>query len=202
MNTPALHNQSAITQLIEAFRCLPGVGPKTAQRMVLHLLEQNRDGARYLADKLIAAMDKVRHCNRCRNYTETDRCEICLSAQRDAHLLCVVENPGDVLAIEQTGHFKGQYFVLMGTLSPIEGIGPDEIGLNMLANRCGNDVTEVILALSSSVEGEATAHYISELIKQKGITVSRIAQGIPVGGELEYIDNSTLAHALDGRKKI
>ncbi len=197
-----MNNISTIDQLVEALRCLPGVGPKTAQRMVMHLLERDRDGARNLAANLSSAMEKIRHCQKCRNFTEHDVCRICASTTRDVSILCIVENPGDVIAIEQTGHYRGRYFVLMGTLSPIDGIGPNEIGMDELMARCGEEVEEVILALSSSVEGEATSHYISELVKLKKIRVSRIAQGIPMGSELEYIDGGTLAHALNGRKII
>ena len=195
-------NQSIIEQLVDALRCLPGVGPKTAQRMVLHLLARDRDGARNLANRLNVAMDTVQHCAECRNFTDKVICELCEASARDQQLLCVVENPGDVIAIEQTGHFRGKYFVLMGTLSPIDGVGPKEIGFDALMTRCNDEVKEVILALGSSVEGEATAHYISEMVKLKGIEVSRIAQGIPIGGELEYIDGGTLSHALNGRKAI
>ena len=197
-----MNNLSTIEHLVEALRCLPGVGPKTAQRMVFHLLERDRDGARYLADKLSQAMDTIKHCQKCRDFTEVDVCRICASSGRDANLLCVVENPGDLIAIEQTGHYRGKYFVLMGTLSPIDGIGPDELGLDDLVVRCDDGVQEVILAVGSSVEGEATAHYLSVMIKQKGIAVSRLAQGIPIGGELEYVDGGTISHALDGRKTI
>ncbi len=197
-----MNNLSAIDQLVEALRCLPGVGPKTAQRMVMHLLERNRDGARNLAANLNSAMENIKHCQKCRNFTENDICQICTSTTRDLSTLCIVENPGDVIAIEQTGHYRGRYFVLMGTLSPIDGIGPNEIGMDELLARCNDGIEEVILALSSSVEGEATSHYISELVKLKDIQVSRIAQGIPIGSELEYIDGGTLAHALDGRKVI
>lgn len=193
---------SAIDQLIDALRCLPGVGPKTAQRMVLHLLERNRDGAKVLAEKLYYAMDEIKHCQMCRTFTEKPLCDICLSSSRDDSLLCVVENPGDVMAIEQTGHYRGKYFVLMGMLSPIDGIGPNEIGIDALAERCKDGVEEVILAIASSVEGEATSHYISELLKRHGLKTSRIAQGIPLGGELEYVDGGTLSHALNGRKAI
>ena len=208
-------NQSTIDQLVEALRCLPGVGPKSAQRMVFHLLERDRAGAKNLATKLSTAMDSIQHCHQCRNYTETGVCSICASNSRDSTLLCIVENPGDVLAIEQTGHYRGKYFVLMGTLSPIDGIGPNEIGIDKLVQRCSQAtldgenipgesgyIKEVILAVSSSVEGEATAHYISEMIKLKGVSVSRIAQGIPIGGELEFVDGGTLTHALNGRKVI
>ena len=193
---------NAIDQLIEALRILPGVGPKSAQRMVYHLLERNRDGARRLANLLGHAMDVIQHCSSCRNFSETSICEVCRSEKRDDELLCVVESPGDVLAIEQTGHYRGKYFVLMGTLSPIDGIGPSELGIEELLSRCGDEVREVILAVSSSVEGEATAHYISELVKLREIQVSRIAQGIPLGGDLELVDGGTLSHAISGRKAV
>ena len=196
------NQESAIDQLIDALRILPGVGPKSAQRMVYHLLERNRDGARRLATRLNQAMDQVHHCQSCRNFAEETICAICQSEKRDQELLCVVEHPGDVLAIYQTGHYRGKYFVLMGTLSPIDGIGPAELGIDALLERCKSEVSEVILAVSSSVEGEATAHYISELVKLKGIQVSRIAQGIPIGGDLELIDGGTLGHAINGRKSI
>lgn len=168
----------------------------------MHLLERDRDGARNLANKLSTAMDQIKHCCRCRNYSEYDVCEFCQSTSRDSSLLCVVENPGDVIAIEQTGHYRGKYFVLMGVLSPIDGIGPNELGMDLLARRCNDEVEELILAVSSSVEGEATSHYISEMVKPKGLKVSRIAQGIPIGGELEYVDGGTLSLALNGRKVI
>jgi recombination protein RecR len=197
-----MNDISAIEKLVEALRCLPGVGPKTAQRMVMHLLERDRNGARHLAANLNSAMDEIKHCRKCRNFTENDICQICASASRDSNTVCVVENPGDVIAIEQTGHYGGQYFVLMGTLSPIDGIGPVEIGVDELVARCHEGVQEVILAVSSSVEGEATSHYIAEVLKLKGIRVSRIAQGIPIGGELEFVDGGTLSHALNGRKVI
>ncbi len=195
-------SNSAIEQLIDALRILPGVGPKSAQRMVYHLLERNRDGARRLATKLEAAMDRVQHCESCRNFSEAALCDICTSGKRDDELLCVVESPGDVAAIEQTGHYRGRYFVLMGTLSPIDGIGPAELGIDQLLRRCESGVAEVILAVGSSVEGEATSHYISELLKSKQITVSRIAQGIPLGGDLELVDGGTLGHAISGRKAL
>lgn len=197
-----MNKKPLIDQLADALCCLPGVGPKTAQRMVLYLLERDREGGRYLAGQLTAAMDRVRHCLRCRNLTELEVCEICISERRDRGLLCIVESPGDVLAIEHTGHFRGHYFVLMGTLSPIDGVGPAEIGVDELLARCDEDVSEVILALASTVEGEATTHYLSEAIKSKGIKVTRIAQGVPLGGELEYIDGGTLSHALNGRQVL
>lgn len=191
-----------INQLIEALRCLPGVGPKTAQRMVLHILERDRAGGTRIAQSLIKAIDGVGHCQSCRILTEDDTCEICASKSRDGTLLCVVENPADVLAVEQAGGFKGKFFVLMGHLSPIDGIGPDEIGIDQLLERVKRDsVREVILATNSTVEGEATAHYVSEQLKPLAVEVSRIAHGIPFGGELEFVDAGTLAHAMDGRKK-
>jgi recombination protein RecR len=195
-------NKTLIEQLADAFCCLPGVGPKTAQRMVLYLLERDRDGGRHLAGRLNDAMERIRHCTDCRNFTEQERCDICMSAARDRSQLCVVETPGDVLAIEQTAHFRGLYFVLMGYLSPIDGIGPDELGIDDLLRRCDDEVDEVIIALASTVEGEATTHYLAESLKAKGVKVSRIAQGIPLGGELEYMDGGTLSHALNSRRFI
>ncbi|MFT5209057.1 MAG: recombination protein RecR [Flavobacterium sp.] len=197
-----MNSQTIIEQLSEALRCLPGIGPKSAQRMVMYLLERDRDGAKQLATCLQVAMEEIKHCSLCRNFTEHQVCEICAATSRDISQICVVENPGDVIAIEQTGHYRGRYYVLMGTLSPIDGIGPDELGLDNLVSRCSTDVEEVILAVSSSVEGEATSHYVTEMLKSNDLTVSRIAQGIPVGGELEYIDGGTLSHAINGRKII
>jgi recombination protein RecR len=191
-----------IEQLADALRCLPGVGPKTAQRMVLHLLEHDRVGGRRLSARLLEAMDKVVHCGSCRNFTEVSPCEICQHAGRDKATLCIVENPADVIAIEHTGGYRGNYFVLMGTLSPLDGIGPEEIGIAQLLTRCQQGVTEVILAIGSTVEGEATAHFIAESLKPIDVKVSRIAHGIPLGGELEFVDGGTLSHALAGRKQI
>ncbi len=181
---------------------MPGVGPKTAQRMVWHLLQRDRDGGSRLAVKLAEAMKSVGRCESCRNLTEKSVCDICTSKSRDTSLLCVVETPADVLAIEQSGSYRGYYFVLMGNLSPIDGIGPVEIGIEQLLHRCGQGVKEVILAMGSSIEGEATAHYISEVARPLGIKLSRIAHGIPLGGELEFVDSGTLTHALEGRKTI
>ena len=195
-------DNTLIEQLSDALRCLPGVGPRSAQRMVWHLLERDRDGGRVLAERLAAAMDRIGHCARCRTFTENDVCRICASADRDGTLLCVVENPGDVQAIDHAATYRGLFFVTMGCLSPIDGIGPEEIGMPALVERCKDGVSEVILALSSTVEGEATSHYISEMLKPSGITVSRLAQGIPVGGELEFVDGGTLSHALEGRRPI
>ncbi len=172
-----------INQLIDALRCLPGVGPKTAQRMVLHILERDRPGGNRIAQSLTEAIEGVGQCQNCRMLTEGDVCEICASRSRDESLLCVVENPADVLAVEQSGGFRGKYFVLMGHLSPIDGIGPDEIGIDELLARVQRDsVKEVILATNSTVEGEATAHYVSEQLRPKGLEVSIMAHGIPFGG--------------------
>lgn len=189
-----------LEQLIESLRCLPGVGPKTAQRMALLLLTRGRDNGKRLARSLIEAMEHIQHCEACRIFSETPLCEICASQHRDHTLLCIVENPIDVSVIEQTGSYRGKYFVLLGRLSPLDGIGPDEIGIDKLKIHFQRgDIKEAILATNPTVEGEATAHYISELAKQHSIKVTRIAHGVPIGSELEYIDASTLAHALAGR---
>ncbi len=197
-----MKEQSLFDQVVEAFRCLPGVGPKSAQRMLLHLLERDRAGGKQLSTLISDAMERIGHCKFCRNLTEEPLCDICQDKSRDASTLCVVESPADVIAIEQSASYRGQYFVLMGTLSPIDGRGPEEIGVDQLVSRCESEITEIIIAVSSTVEGEATAHYIAESIKPLGITVTRIAQGIPVGGELEYVDGGTLSHAIQGRKNI
>ncbi|MCB1675170.1 MAG: recombination protein RecR [Halioglobus sp.] len=195
--SPALQN------LIDALRCLPGVGPKSAQRMTLHLLERDRDGARALARALHEAVERIHHCGACRNFTELDICEICSDKRRDAATVCVVETPADVLAIEQSGGYRGLYFVLMGHLSPIDGIGPAEIGLETFYQRVIDEgIQEVILATNPTVEGEATAYYLIDLLKPHGVGLSRIAHGVPLGGELEYVDGSTLAHALSGRRLV
>jgi recombination protein RecR len=193
----------ALANLIDALRCLPGVGPKSAQRMTLHLLERDREGAAALAEALAVAVDKVDHCSRCRNFTELDVCEICSDPRRDAKTICVVETPADVLAIEQSGSYRGIYFVLMGHLSPIDGIGPTEIGLDTFQTRVLADgIDEVILATNPTVEGEATAYYLTEQLSRQGVRMSRIAHGVPLGGELEYVDGTTLAHALSGRQPM
>lgn len=192
-----------IGRLIEALRCLPGVGPKSAQRMAYHLLERNRDGARRLAEALLGAVDKVGHCRDCRTLTEAEVCPICSSPRRDRALLCVVESPTDVQALEQSTGYQGLYFVLLGHLSPLDGIGPEDIGLDRLAARLdGGEVQEIILATNPTVEGEATAHYISEMAHGRGIRATRIAHGVPLGGELEYVDGGTLAHAFHGRRQV
>ncbi len=190
-----------LEQLMESLRCLPGVGPKTAQRMAFHLLERDRDGGRRLSAVLAEAMEKVGRCRQCRTLTENELCDICANGGRNAELLCVVENPSDVLAIEQSGAFRGYYFVLMGHISPLDGIGPEELGLDVLEARFRDgEVREVILATNPTVEGEVTAHYISEMARNHQVTTSRIAHGVPFGGELEYIDGQTLTHAFEGRR--
>lgn len=195
--SPSLQN------LIEALRCLPGVGPKSAQRMAMHLLERDREGAVELAAALESAVQKIGHCTRCRNFTELEVCEICKDTRRETRTVCVVETPADVLAVEQSAGFRGVYFVLMGHLSPIDGIGPEEIGLDFFHQRVIDEgIEEVILATNPTVEGEATSYYLTQLLQPLGVTVSRIAHGIPLGGELEYVDGSTLAHALAGRRPV
>lgn len=189
-----------LEQLIEALRCLPGVGPKTAQRMAMQLLTRGRNNGHRLAKTLVDAMENIRHCSQCRIFSEHEVCEICASQHRDHTTLCIVENAIDVSALEQTSIYRGKYFVLLGRLSPLDGIGPDEIGIPQLKSRLdANDIKEVILATNPTVEGEATAHYIAELAKPYQIKVTRIAHGVPIGSELEYIDASTLAHALADR---
>ena len=193
----------SIEALIEGLRHLPGVGPKSAQRMTLHLLERDREGAQQIAEAIEGVLAKVKNCQQCRNFTELDVCEICSDSKRDPGLLCVVEAPVDVMAIEQSGSFKGHYYVLMGHLSPIDGIGPEQLGLDALCDRFNTGtINEVILATNPTVEGEATAYYISERAREAAVMVSRIAHGVPLGGELEYTDASTLAHALSGRTVV
>lgn len=191
-----------VQELIDSLKCLPGVGAKSAQRMAFQLLERNRHGGSKLAKTLAKAMIDIGHCQSCRNFTEQDLCDICQSPKRKiATTLCIVETPGDVIAIEQTGEFGGKYFVLMGHLSPIDGIGPDDLGLDILEKQfASRQFEEVILATNPTVEGEATAHFIAELAKKYQVNISRIAHGVPVGGELEYVDGNTLSHALSGRK--
>jgi recombination protein RecR len=191
-----------INELVQSLTILPGVGPKSAQRLALYLLEKDKAGAASLVATLSEALDKVGHCQQCRNLTETEFCPVCDDPKRNDDQLCVVETPAEVLAIEQTG-FKGRYFVLFGRLSPIEGIGPDALGLDKLKSWVLNkNVQEIILATNPTVEGEATAQYIQQMFAGKNIDVSRIAHGVPLGGELEYVDGGTLAHALAGRKSV
>jgi recombination protein RecR len=193
-----------IKELVDAFKILPGVGPKSAQRMAFHLLERNRHGALQLSQVLHNAMELVKHCEQCRTFCENKLCEICANPKRqESQQLCIVESPQDVLAVEQTLEFKGRYFVLMGHLSPIDGIGPADIGLEQLAQILSdNDIQEVILATNPTVEGEATAHYIAQMCRTNNIKASRIAHGVPVGGELEFIDGNTLIHAFSGRRDV
>ncbi|NTS75254.1 recombination protein RecR [Catenovulum sp. SM1970] len=193
-----------LEDLITALKVLPGVGQKSAQRMAFNLLDTRRDGALKLSKALSEAIDGIKHCVTCRNYSETEQCEICQSAKRhESGQVCVVASPADVVAIEQTGHFNGRYFVLMGLLSPLDGIGPNELGLDLLSTQISQgDIKELILATNPTVEGEATAHYIAELASGHDVKVSRIAQGVPVGGELDLIDGKTLGHAFAGRQAI
>lgn len=198
---------TSLQALIEALKVLPGVGPKSAQRMAYHLLQHDRDGARKLGDALRGAADGIRHCQRCNTFTEQDLCETCRDEGRDASLLCVVETPADQIMIEQTLTFRGQYFVLMGRLSPLDGVGPREIHLDRLLARAtepelGGPVSEVIVATNFTTEGEATAHYIGEMLKSRGLKVSRLARGVPVGGELEYVDAGTIARAVMDRRSL
>jgi recombination protein RecR len=196
-----LKSPSSLEFLTEALRRLPGVGPKSAQRIAYHLMQHDRDGAALLGRALAQAVEKIRHCSKCNTFTENELCDTCLDPKRDASLLCVVETPGDQLMIEQTMTFKGLYFVLMGRLSPLDGIGPKDIHLeNLIARATDGVVAEVVLATNFTNEGEATAHYISETLKARGLLVSRLARGVPVGGELEYVDAGTIARAMLDRR--
>ncbi len=193
--------KSLLSQLMEALRCLPGVGPKSAQRMAFYLLERDRRGGEHLASVLAEAIAKIGHCKRCRTLTEEEVCRLCANPKRDHSTLCVVETPADVVSIEQAVQYTGLYFVLGGHLSPLDGIGPAEIGLDLLDKRLSEgEVKEVILATNTTVEGEATARYISDMTRAKGINTSRIAHGVPLGGELEFVDGGTIAHAFTGRQ--
>ena len=198
MNSPP-----ALQSLIEALRCLPGVGPRSAQRMAFHLLQRDRPGAERLAVTLGSALARVRHCEQCNNFAEEPVCALCQSPRRNRGLLCVVETPGDLLMMEQAQCYDGLYFVLMGALSPLDGIGPRDIHLERLLQRAADGlVKEVMLATNFTVEGEATAHYAGELLRAKGIRVTRIARGLPVGGELEHVDSGTLAQAVMERRSV
>lgn len=193
----------ALSRLIDAFRVLPGVGAKSAQRMAFHLLQNEREGGIVLAERIQAAVANIRHCRECRMFAEAELCDICSNEQRDASRVCVVESPADVMAIEQNTNFEGRYFVLMGHLSPIDGIGPEELGLDILRDRLvRGPVEELILAVGATVEGEATAHYVAELARRNSASVTRIAHGVPVGGELEYVDAGTLSQAFSGRRPL
>ncbi len=194
---------NVIDQLIDALRCLPGVGAKSAQRMALQLLERDRVAASHLSESIAEAVEKVGRCAECRTLTEHQVCAICSNVRRSSGEICVVENPADLYAIEQAGSFQGKYFVLLGHLSPIDGIGPEQLGIDQLIERLQNtEVDEVILATNLTVEGEATAHFIADKAKALGVTVSRIAYGVPMGGELEYVDGGTLNVALQSRKAL
>jgi recombination protein RecR len=191
-----------LTRLQDALRCLPGVGPKSAQRMALHLLERDRAGAQRLAETLQAALEGIGHCRRCRNLSETETCAVCLNPARDRSLLCLIETPADAWAVEQATGYRGLYFILMGHLSPLDGIGPAELGLDQLEARLAEGgIREIILATNPTVEGEATAHYVADLAREHGIRATRIAHGVPLGGELEYIDGGTLSRAFSGRRE-
>jgi recombination protein RecR len=190
-------------ELLEALRCLPGVGARSAQRMALELLERDRDGGLRLARALEGAMRQIRRCRRCRNFTAEAECRICRDERRHSSVICAVESPADVLAIEQATGFSGRYFVLLGKLSPLDGIGPDDLGLDLLEERLAEPgVKELIIATNTTVEGEATAYYLSEMADRHGVQVSRLAQGVPLGGELEHTDRSTLAHAFASRRPL
>jgi recombination protein RecR len=192
--------RSLLNQLVDALRCLPGVGPKSAQRMAFHLLERDREGGRYLARVMDAAMERITQCKRCRTLSERELCGLCANPNRDGSLLCVIEHPSEIVAIEQATDFRGLYFVLGGRLSPLDGIGPEELGLDALEERLKEgDVKELILAISPTVEGSATSHYVADIAVRRGVRTTRIAHGVPLGGELEYVDGGTLAHAFAGR---
>ena len=195
--------QGLLTDVIDALCCLPGVGPKSAQRMALHLFQRDRGGAENLARVLQSAVNKLQYCKQCRTLSEYELCELCSSPKRNEKIICVVESPADVWVINQSNDYKGLFFVLNGRLSPLDGIGPEEIGLDLLEQQLeSKGVTELILATNATVEGEATAHFIAQIAQQYQIKVSRLAQGMPVGGELEFLDSSTLAHAFSGRRII
>ena len=198
-----MSSEPLLSQLVESLRCLPGVGPKTAQRMALHLLERDREGGLTLSAVLADAMQRIGRCKQCRDLTEQEVCSICSNPRRDQSLLCVVESPVDVLAIEQATAFRGRYFVLLGRLSPLDGIGPAELGLDQLDERLEADPPEeMIIATNPTVEGEATSYYLQRMAQKHGIQISRIAHGVPLGGELEYTDQSTLAHAFGTRQLV
>jgi recombination protein RecR len=192
-----------LADLIDALRCLPGVGTKTAQRMAFHVLERDRVGARRLAERLVAAAERIGNCTRCRTFSEEAVCALCANAARERSLLCVVETPVDQLAIEQATGYRGHYFVLLGRLSPLDGLGPKELGLDLLAQRLAEgEIQELIVATNPTVEGEATAHMLAQLARAAGVRASRLAHGVPLGGELEFIDRGTLAHAFGGRQEL
>jgi len=193
---------SHLEKLINALRCMPGIGKKSAQRIAYHLLQRDRDGARRLAGALNDAVDNIGHCERCRTFSETRICRLCSSSKRDPSIICIVENPSDVYAIEEAD-YKGHYFVLMGHLSPLDGIGPEDLAIDKLvAILDEGQIKEVILATNLTVEGEATAHFIGEMVRKRNLRATRIAHGVPMGGELEYVNSSTISHAIAGRREI
>jgi recombination protein RecR len=196
-------SSSSLDELIQSLGCLPGVGQKSAQRMALYLLERDQQGARRIADALLGALEKVRHCQRCRNFSDSDICDICTDSERDKAAICVVETPADVIAVESSAAFNGRYFVLMGKLSPLDGFGPEQLGLDDLEQQLvEGEVRELILATSATVEGDITAQYIADFAASHGVASSRLARGIPLGGELEFVDSGTLSRALYGRQQI
>ena len=197
------NENSLLNQLIQAFKILPGIGEKSAQRMAFHLLEKNREGGRNLAKLINESVENIRNCSECRNLTEDVVCHICLDEKRNKKLICVVERPTDVLAIENSGSFNGKYFVLMGRLSPIDGVTPQDLGIPKLIERIkSSDIDEIIIATSPTIEGDATSFYIKDQLNDNNILISRIAYGVPMGGELEYVDNTTLGRAIQGRREI
>ncbi len=198
-----MSSSPSLLELVNALTCLPGVGQKSAQRMALHLIERDQEGAGILANSLLGALEKVRHCKRCRNFSDTDLCQICSNQNRNTTILCVVETPADVLAIESSGAFQGTYYVLLGRLSPLDGIGPDQLGLDLLEGYLGEgEVEEIILATSATVEGDITSQFVADVARKFNIRTSRLARGIPLGGELEFVDSGTLSRALSGRQQI
>jgi recombination protein RecR len=198
-----MQRKGLLGQLIQNLCILPGVGPKTAQRMAFYLLQRNRNGAKILADTLLNAIENIVHCQQCRTFTEHNVCDACNDTSRDSSVICIVESPADAWVIDQATVFKGHYFVLHGRLSPLDGIGPDQLGLDLLEQRLSSgEINELILATNSTVEGEATAYFIGEIAKKHLVPASRIAHGVPMGGELEFIDSSTLSHAFNGRREI
>lgn len=203
MSRDAVPSAKGLERLVEALRVLPGVGPRSAQRMAYYLLQRDRNGAEQLARALTDALSRVRHCALCNNYTEDEICALCRSPRRDRSQLCVVETPADLAMVEQTSAYAGMYFVLMGRLSPLDGVGPRDIGLEkLLARATAGEVSEVVLATNFTNEGEATAHYIAELLRSRNVRASRIARGVPLGGELEYVDAGTLSQALLDRREM
>ena len=197
------NDESLLSQLIQAFKVLPGIGEKSAQRMAFYLLEKNREGGLNLAKLISTSVEKIRNCSNCRNLTEDMVCEICSDERRDKKIICVVESPSDVIAIEKSGSFKGKYFALMGRLSPIDGVTPQDLGIpKLVENINSSEVQEVIIATSPTIEGDATSFYIKDQLTENNILISRIAYGVPMGGELEYVDNTTLGRAIQGRREI